>query len=463
MEYRGRYRLGRASLALAVAALALVFAKPSSVSIDAPATYAITGARVMTGAGKTIENGVVVFRDGLIVEVGETARIPPDARVIDGMGLTVYPGLIDAHTNLGLPAPQPATQQQRPAGSSPVTTPGLAQIPQLPPEQLHGDPSLSVADQIRPGGTAIEDARSAGLTTVLTSPRQGIFAGQSAVINLTGAEASEMVVRAPVALTVQISSATGFGGVYPGSLMGTVAFVRQTFYNAIRYRDEVARYDRVKRGVARPDYDKKLAALHSVLRRELPVLFVASTDGDIRRALAVSDEFKLRPIISGATYAHRVVDVLKARGVPVILSVDFPKRAADLPEDENEPLRVLRERAEAPSTAARLSRAGVKFAFTAGSLRPNDFVANVQKAVQNGLSKDDALRALTSNAAEILGVSDQLGTIEAGKIANLVVTSGDLFEKDTRVRYVFIDGSEVELKKPEATPQRMGRPGRPGE
>jgi hypothetical protein len=189
----------------------------------------------------------------------------------------------------------------------------------------------------------------------------------------------------------------------------------------------------------------------------MPVIFLANTEGDIRRAFIVADEFKLKPIIAGALYGYRMTDVLKSRNVPVILSVDFPRRPADMPDDEDESLRVLRARAETPKGAAQLAQAGIKFAFTSGALRPADFIANVQRAVESGLSKDEALRALTVNAAEILGASEQLGSIEVGKIANLVVTSGDLFSKDAKLRYVFIDGDEVELKKPEATP--AGRPG----
>jgi Amidohydrolase family len=213
--------------------------------------------------------------------------------------------------------------------------------------------------------------------------------------------------------------------------------------------------------VSRPEYDKKLAALQPVINGDLQVLFVANSDGDIRRALMIADEFKLKPIIAGALYGYRIADMLKAKGVPVILSVDFPKRSADLPDDEDESIGALRQRAEAPKGAARLAQAGVKFAFTSGSLRPQDFIANVQKAVENGLSKDQALRALTSNAAEILGAADQIGTIEIGKIANIVVASGDLLAKDTKVRRVFIDGTEIELKKPEAA-RGAGTGGRPG-
>lgn len=453
-----RYKPG---ITIAAVVATLVIALPHTARLDAPDAFAIKNAQIVTGTGKTIAKGTVVFRKGLITDVGDAVKIPGDARVIDGTGMIVYPGLIDCYTNLGLAA---ATQTQAPAGGAGGRQAAIAAAAagqQPSPESRLGDPSLAAADQVKPGST-FEDPRSVGVTTALASSRQGIFAGQSALINLAGDEASSLVVRAPVALTVQFSAGGGFGGGYPGSLMGTVSYIRQSFYDAMRYRDEVERYSRTKRGVPRPDHDKRLASLQPALRGEMPVLFVANSDGDIRRALMIADEFKLKPIIEGALYGYRVADLLKARNVPVILSVDFPKRPNDLPDDEEETLRTLRARAETPKGAAVLARAGVKFAFTSGSLRPQDFIANVQRAVENGLSKDEALRALTINAAEIMGVSDQLGTIEVGKIANLVVASGDLLAKDTKVRHVFIDGNQIELKKPDAPPARGPGGGRPG-
>ncbi|HXI93054.1 MAG TPA: amidohydrolase family protein [Blastocatellia bacterium] len=453
-----------ATLALMAGAALLVFTHAPVVRLDAPDAFAIKDAQIVTGAGKTIAKGTIVFRRGLITDVGENVKIPADARVIDGAGMTVYPGLIDGYTSLGLAAPAQAQAAGGAGGGGgrQAAVAAAAAGAQPSPETRLGDPSLAAADQVKPG-TSFEDPRSVGVTTALSSPRQGIFPGQSALINLAGEEASKLVVRAPIALTVQFSSGGGFGGGYPGSLMGTVAYIRQSFYDAIRYRDEVDRYNRIKRGVPRPEHDKRLAALQPALRGELPVLFVANSDGDIRRALMIADEFKLKPMIAGAMYGYRVADLLKTRKVPVILSVDFPKRPADLPDDEDETLRALRQRAETPKGAARLAQAGVKFAFTSGSLRPQDFIANVEKAVENGLSKDEAVRALTINAAEMFGAADQLGTIEVGKIANLVVVSGDLLAKDTKVRHVFIDGDQIELKKPDAAPVRGGgMGGRPG-
>lgn len=459
----GAYAMRIITLALFVgAAFAMLIATPVA-RLDAPDAYAIKDAQIITGSGKTIAKGTVIFRNGLITEVGENVQIPADARIIDGTGMTVYPGIIDSFTSLGLPAPPPPA----PAGAGGGRQAALAAAAagqQPNPDLALGDPSISAADQVKPGGAGVEDARSVGITAALTSPRQGLFPGQSAVINLSG-EASRIVLRAPVALTVQFATTPGFFGQYPNSLMGTVAFIRQSFYDAMHYRDETDRYNRVKRGVDRPQYDKKLAAMQPALRGDMPVLFMANSEGDIRRALMIADEFKLKPIIAGALYGYRVANMLKAKNVPVILSLDFPRRPNDLADDEDETLRVLRARAEIPKGAAKLAQAGVKFAFTSGTLRPADFIANVQRTVENGLTKDQALRALTMNAAEILGTADQLGSVEVGKIANLVVTSGDLLAKDTKVRHVFIDGSEVVLKKPEATPQRpggMGPGGAPG-
>lgn len=449
-------------LATVAVAFLVAFIHPTIARLDAPDAFAIKDVQIVTGAGKTIAKGTVVFRKGLITDVGENARIPADARVIDGTGMTVYPGLIDGYTSLGLPAPTQAAGGGG-GGGRPGAVAAAAPATQPPPEARLGDPSLAAADQVKPG-TSFEDPRSVGVTSALSTPRQGIFAGQSALINLAGEDASKLVLRSPVALTVQFSAGGGFGGGYPSSLMGTVAYIRQSFYDAMHYRDEVERYTRIKRGVNRPEHDKRLAALLPAIKGELPVLFVANSDGDIRRALMIAEEFKLKPMIAGAMYGYRVAEMLKARNVPVILSVDFPRRPADQTDDDDDTLRQLRQRAETPKGAAKLAQAGVKFAFTSGSLRPQDFVANVQKAVENGLSKDEALRALTINAAEMFGAADQIGTIEVGKIANLVIASGDLLARDARVRHVFIDGSQIELKKPEPPPARGGGMGggRPG-
>jgi hypothetical protein len=174
----------------------------------------------------------------------------------------------------------------------------------------------------------------------------------------------------------------------------------------------------------------------------------ANTEREITRALDLAKEFNLRAIIAGGEEAWRVAPRLRDSNVPVLLSLNFPKRTtADVPEADPDPLRILRARADAPKTAGRLAAARVHFAFQSGSLPTMaDFLTNVAKAVENGLQRDEALRAMTLRPAEILGVADRLGSIEVGKIANLTVTRGDLLDRNMRISHVFIDGRPVDLK-----------------
>ena len=416
-----------------------------NVAVD---TYAITNARIVPVSGAEIPRGTVVIRNGLIAAVGANAAVPADARTIDGAGLTVYPGLIDAHTSLGTAA----AQQPRPAGAPAAAvlltptqaSPGFTSPNSTQPAGLQ--PEILAADIIRPGGDQIESARSAGLTAALTAPREGIFAGQSAVINLAGDTPQQMVVRSPVALHVGFTPLRG--GQYPGSLLGVFAAVRQMFLDAQRYRQLNELYDKSPRGMRRPEQDKSLAALLPVLARQMPVVMIADRQREIERALDLAKEFNLRAVIAGGTEAWKVADRLAAEKVPVLVSLNFPRRAAaPAPDADPDPLRVLRDRVDAPRNPGRLAAAGVRFAFQSGGLtNMADFLTNVSRAVEAGLAREEALRAMTLRPAEFFGVESQLGTIEAGKIANLTVVRGDLFDRGRQIAHVFIDGRPVELR-----------------
>jgi imidazolonepropionase-like amidohydrolase len=407
-------------------------------------TYAITNARIVTVSGPVIERGTVVIRRGLIAAVGSQLSAPADARVIDGTGLTVYPGLIDANTTLGIPQPSPTTVERRGAGTASASqlaaaafSTNVAQPPGLQPETL-------AVDLIQPGGTQIEAARNAGITSALVAPREGILIGQSAFINLAGETSQQMIVRSPVALHIGFTPFRG--GQYPASLMGVFATLRQMLLDASRLGEANQIYARSPRGLRRPEQDKSLLALLPVLAREMPVVMHVNTEREIERALDLAQEFNLRVIISGGAESWKVTERL--RNVPVLLSLNFPKRTtAPAPEADPDPLRVLRERVNAPKTAGRLAAAHVRFAFQSGAMTNiSDYLTNAAKAIENGLPREEALRALTINAAEILGVADRLGTIETGKIANLTITRGDLFDRTARIAHVFIDGQPVDLK-----------------
>ena len=445
---------------LVASALMFLFAGASNAQHNAIDTYAITNARIVTVSGPVIDRGTVVIRNGLIAAAGANVTAPSDARVIDGTGLTVYPGLIDSYTNLGLPeaAPSPSpggggggggffllAQQQRPAAGPNSTQPvGL-------------QPEVMVEDVIRPGGNEIEASRSVGITTALTLPRSGIWMGQSALINLAGETPQQMIVRSPVAMHVGFTPLRTGG--YPGSLLGVFSSLRQMMLDAQRYRDSLAIYERAPRGMRRPDTDRSLAALIPVIDGKMPVVMLANSEREITRALDLGAEFKLKLIIAGGREADHVADRLAKEKVPVLLSLNLPRRmTAALPEADPEPLRVLRERVEAQQTAGKLAKAGVRFAFQSGSMTNiSELMGDVRTTIENGLPAVDAVRAFTIWPSEILGVQDQLGSIEVGKIANLTVTRGDLFDRNSRVTNVFIDGRPVDLRPPTAGGIGAGR------
>jgi imidazolonepropionase-like amidohydrolase len=422
-------------------------------------TYAITNARIVPVAGAEIARGTVVIRNGLIAAVGANVSAPPDARVIDGTGLSVYPGLIDANTTLGLPAgaaPQGGgrgiviTQQQN--------APSIAALNSTQPVGLQ--PEVRADEFLRPGGDQIDNERNAGITAALTAPREGIFAGQSAFINLAGDAPQEMIIRSPVALHIGFTPLRNGG--YPVSLLGVFAAMRQMFLDAQRYREINQMYERNPRGMRRPDQDKSLAALQPVLARDMPVVFTADSQREIERALDMADEFKLKAMISGGLEAWKVADRLAAAKVPVLVSLNFPRRTtAPAPDADPDPVRVLRQRVEAPKNPGRLVAAGVRIAFQSGGLaNVGDFLLNVTRAIDGGLSKDEALRAITIRPAELFGVDSQVGTIEVGKIANLTVTRGDIFDRSRRITNVFIDGRPVDLRP--AAPAGAGTSGAAG-
>ncbi len=427
--------------------VSIVFVSLAGAQHSAIDTYAITNARIVTVSGPTIDRGTVVIRNGLIAAVGANVSAPSDARTIDGTGLTVYPGLIDSYTNLALPEAAPSPSPGGGGGGGgffaapPRPSPGGPNSTQ--PAGLQ--PEVMVEDVIRPGGNEIESSRSIGITTALVSPRTGIWMGQSALINLAGDTPQEMIVRSPVAMHVGF---TPLRGTYPGSLLGVFATLRQMMLDAQRYRDSIAMYERSPRGMRRPEVDRSLAALVPVVDGRMPVVMLANSEREISRALDLGAEFKLRLIIAGGREADRLADRLAKQNVPVLLSLNLPRRTTPaIPEADPEPMRVLRERVDAQQTAGKLARAGVRFAFQSGSLTNiSDLFANANRAIENGLSATDALRAFTIWPATIFGVENQLGSIETGKIANLTITRGDLFDRNSRVAQVFIDGRPVDLR-----------------
>ncbi|REJ77825.1 MAG: hypothetical protein DWQ47_15795 [Acidobacteria bacterium] len=425
------------------ALLALMCVLTFSIAASAQVgSYAITNAKIVTVSGSVIEKGTVVIRNGLIESVGSSVRVPADAKVLDGEGMTVYPGLIDANSSLGIPPTPP--RQQGGASSQNNDDASLSKYPEgLRPEEM-------VASKLKAGEAQFSNQRNAGFTTVLTIEDNGIFNGQSAVINLAGDSAASMILRSPWAQ--HVSFRTLRGGEFPTSLMGTFAALRQMFLDAKRHEKILRMYEEDPRGMKRPDENVSLEALIPIINGEQAIVFNVNSEREIVRALDLAKEFGLKAYISGGQEAWKVAGRLKDQDVPVLLSLDFPKRTlTEHKEAEPEPLDTLRLRANVPKNPSKLKAAGVKFAFHTGELKNmKEYFANARQAVENGLSESDAIRAMTLSAAEIFGVEKQTGSVEEGKIANLVVVKGDLLDEKSTVSHVFVDGKEFEMpKKPE--------------
>jgi imidazolonepropionase-like amidohydrolase len=413
-----------------------------------PVPTAITNARVVVSADKTLAKATVVLRDGLIADVQEgDAHVPPDALVIDGSGLTIYPGLIDAGSPRGF---DPALR--RSAGGPPAPEDLAADIlAATKPDNRKGlTPEFEVRSALKTDEESLAPWRRLGFTAHLAVPEGGYFSGQSAFASLSGAAPREAVLRP---LVFQHAALKSFPGPdYPRALMGVIAHCRQALLDAGWHARRNRALEAGRLAGARPTFDPALDALNLALDGKMTVVFEADSADEIHRALDFAEEFKLKPVILGGRDAWKVKGRLKAVGVPVILRLNFAEaddKEKQLPARAREDRE--RKRKEEHACAAELHKAGVRFAFATSGL-PGEkgwekFGPNLRKAVAAGLPESAALKALTESAADILGVSAQVGTIAKGKAAHLVVTDGDLTGEKTKVRYVFADGLKFEYDR----------------
>jgi imidazolonepropionase-like amidohydrolase len=391
-------------------------------------TYAIRNARIVTVTGPVIERGTVVISNGKISAVGADVQPPAGARIIDATGLSVYPGLIDAGSVIGL------TEIGSVAGSVDVAEIG------------DNNANIHVDVAIRPDSSHVAVTRVNGITTALTAPRGGLIAGQSALINLDGWVPRDMILKSPVAMHINWPGGFGQGSefAFEGRRGPTtearkeqdkqIDSLKKILRDARDYAD--AKDARARdASLPRRDVDLKLEALIPVVRGAMPVIMNANTEHDIKGAIAFADEMKVKMILAGGIEAYRVADQLKAKNIPVIVGpvLRMPNREDDAYD-------------AAFANAGLLVKAGVKIAFqTSDSAHSRDLPYHAGMAAAFGLPKEEALKAVTIYPAQIFGVADRIGSIETGKMANLIVTDGDPLEIVTQVKHLFINGREVSL------------------
>jgi imidazolonepropionase-like amidohydrolase len=396
-----------------------------------PGTFAIRNARIVTVSGAEIESGTVIVSDGKITAVGASVAVPAGAQEIDARGLSVYPGMIDLGTSMGL--------VEIPQGANPTVD--IAEVGDM-------NPNAQAFYGINPHSAHVAVTRVNGVTSVLSSPTGGIISGQAALINLLGSSPQEMALVPAAALVVNYPRAAGgggFGGFFQQAQTNPAeaATARDRQVEQLRklLRDAEA-YGRAMdaansdRTLPRPDADVMLASLVPYVRGQRPVIFRADREAEMRAAIRFSEEMKLKPIILGGNDAWKIASFLRERNVPVILNGLF-----DLPSREDDFYDVMFE------SAAKLQQAGVRFALSTGDqgAEVRDLPYRAGMAAAFGLSRADALRSVTLYPAQIMGLGDRLGSIDVGKIANLVITDGDLLEARTRIRHLFINGRQVPL------------------
>src|SRR5215469_3461685 len=408
-----------------------------------PQYFAIRSAKVFPVSGPPIEGATVVISRGTVTAIGKDAAVPAEAWVIDGKGLNVYPGLVDAFTDVGVPSAPPAGGE----GGGPRRPQERANGPEDRPAST---PWRSGADEANLSDKRIETWRNGGFTTVICAPKGGFFPGQAAVLDLAGDRAGDLVVKSPVAIPLSFQTSGGFGGGFPDSLLGVLAYIHQVWLDTDWSMKAQAIYEKNPRGVARPRYDRTEAVLAEAFEDKALVLVPANNTVQLRRAMELIDRWQVKSAVYGGQMGYEVAPELAAKKLPVLVDLKWPEAEKDADPEAKPSLRTLRFRDRAPSTPAAFVKAGVKFAFYSGGITaPKDVLKAAKKSVDAGLAPDAALRALTLSAAEVFGVADRLGSIENGKIANLVVTDGDLFDEKTKVKMVFVDGRRFEVQEPE--------------
>lgn len=441
-------------------------------------TFALTNVNIVQQPGEVIEMGTIVVKDGLIHAAGKNVAIPGNAKVLDADSMFVYAGFIEALSHTGVPRPEQENNQGRSRWSRPEgVNPG-----QPTNEQAGIAPQVKVSTVLSTKEKSIAEMRELGFTTAHVVPEGRMLPGQGAIILLSGDDANAMVLRDQTSLFSQLAGASG---VYPNTVIAVMSKWRELYRQAQQAQAHETVYKLDPKGMPRPEYDPALQAFYPVLDGELPVFFAANDVKDIHRVLMLKEELGFPLVLAEVKEGWHAADRIKQMNIPVLLSLDLPdepkkddKKEKEGEEKKEEPAEktmadkekeeLEKRRAEQMEKlvkqAALMKEKGIDFGFSTLDLKSKDFKANLRRMIEKGLNEDQALAALTTVPAQMLGLSSLMGTVEPGKIANLVVSTGPYFDEDSNVRYVFVDGTlyEYEVKKkksggdPKATADPVG-------
>jgi imidazolonepropionase-like amidohydrolase len=423
-------------------------------------TLVFTNVNVISSPGQMAEKIHVVVRDGLIEAVGKDIKIPADARVIAADSMFMYAGFIETLSHTGVPKPKNEGSGSSRGASSQQGQPRIN--PGNPPYERAGiQPDRSVKTVLKADDKTVGDMRKLGFTSAHVVPRGKMLPGKGAIILLNGDSPDEMVLKEN---TSQYAQLQGAGRVYPSTVIAVMAKFRELYRKAELAKKHEEAYAANPGGMQRPTYDAVLQAFYPVIDQQQPIFFHAEKSLDAHRAITLKKDLGFPMVIVESKTAQDYLPLIKEHGLSICLSLDLPKEEKEEFEMEEElsgtALELAKEQAamhkrktEAiqnhEKQAALLAEAGIPISFSTLDVKSKDLYANLERMHKAGLSKEDALAALTTNPAKTLGVDAMLGTIEQGKIANMVVMNKQFLEEKAQVRYVVVDGKlfEYEIKE----------------
>ncbi len=407
-------------------------------------SYAIKDALVITGPGKEAQLSTILMKNGVITAIGSNVNIPAGTRIIEGDSLYIYPGFIAGASDAGITKPE---DPERPDGF----------LSSDPPDEIAGiTPWRSAADQYSSSGKGISDLRKSGFTIIQVQPDGGMLSGKAAIM-LLGDENTSNLIQENTAL---VASFRGSRGMYPSTAAGVMSKFRDVYKNAEQTKNVNDQFGN-NLGTRRPEFTETSQGMQDVISGEVPVLFSASSELQILRALKLQRELGFKLVLTGLENYEKVIPQIQESGAGVLIKLQAPDDKAskkELDEDASEAAKEQLTRVQeayqaALAQAAKLEAAGIPFAFSLVDAKPNKAKEAINKMMEAGLSESGALAALTTNPAEMLGISRVTGTLEQGKMANMVIATAPIFEEESQIKHVVVDGYvfDYETKKKKAS------------
>ena len=423
-------------------------------------SYAIINANVVQGPGRNLGRGIVLIKDGLITGVGKNLAIPADAIQIKGDSLYVYPGFIDGLTRNGLMKPKedPNQTRERPKDPGNPTS-----------EQAGITPYNDVRQALSPTEKTLDEFRALGFTTAHVVPYGGMLPGTGAFVLYSGKSPDEMLLEPKATFYTELTPAQR---VYPNTVIGVIAKWRELYKQATLSKNYASAYAANRAGLTRPAVNRTTESFYPVIDKKLPVVFEADKYLDMQRVFALQKEFGFSLMLADVKEGWDAIPTVKATGTKVFLSLDLPEdKTFEVKVDAKEKakkdsiarlekkLTAEREALEKRKTeaikqftaqAAEYQKAGVVFGFSTLTVKSADVQKNLRRMIAAGLTEDQALAALTTSPAQLLGLSDRLGSIDQGKIANLVLSDKPYFKEKSKVKMVFVDGVLYKIEAKDA-------------